>query len=346
MERKRELDYMNAAACLLVILIHVLSTGIVKPGKSILKAVIYLPWKFSAFVVPLFIYTAAVKVAQRYGGQKITGKIYLNYCLNRIKKIYIPYVLWCAVYCAYRLHEGQAVGTIGELFWDVLIGKLSSQFYFVVIIMQFYLTMPLWVRMLERVPAILGIGVSLFVSLCMAPAPTFLSYYNIAFPYKDRFFLTYCIYWAAGLYAGKYYDRLIPVLRERRTLLYSGTAAAVHCVLSYVIYINEFYVPGLSGVEIVVDLLSILLLHAVCLGLRPGFVTTTLQKICGASFSVYLSHCLFLMMTESYLYSHGVTRLSWTLPVRAAVCYTVPFLLYWVLSKLRGVFRQRRISKT
>ena len=62
--KKRELNDMNAIACLLVILIHVLSLGIssVTP-TSWQAAVIYFPWRLAAFVVPMFLYTGAVKMA-------------------------------------------------------------------------------------------------------------------------------------------------------------------------------------------------------------------------------------------------------------------------------------------
>jgi hypothetical protein len=68
MKRRPELDYMNAAACLLVILIHVLSVGIVAADPASWQAAaIYFPWRFAAFVAPAFLYTAAVKLAGRGG---------------------------------------------------------------------------------------------------------------------------------------------------------------------------------------------------------------------------------------------------------------------------------------
>ena len=344
MERKPELDYMNAIACLLVILIHVLSVGIVEAEPdSWQAAVIYFPWRFAAFVVPMFLYTAAVKLARQYGGADLSPRLYLRYVLRRLQKIYVPYVLWVLVYYAYYIHRGYVAGNLRELLSYIWIGNLSSPFYFVIIIMQFYLTMPLWVWMLRHVPAWVGIGVGLFVTLCMFQAAAFASHFGVTVQYTDRCFLTYSVFWIAGLYVGKYYDRFVPALRERWTWLLSGVAVAAYCVFFYLQYANGITLSGTSGIKTAADLLSILLLHAIGLRLteRPGPVNKVLDSVYRYSFSVYLCHCLFLTALEAHLPRLGITRLSAVLSIRALVCYTLPFLLCWGLGKLRRCLPSR-----
>ena len=344
MKRKPELDYMNAIACLLVILIHVLSVGIVEAEPdSWQAAVIYFPWRFAAFVVPMFLYTAAVKLARQYGGADLSLRLYLRYVLRRLQKIYVPYVLWVLVYYAYYIHRGYVAGNLRELLSYIRIGNLSSPFYFVIIIMQFYLTMPLWVWMLRHVPAWVGIGVGLFVTLCMFQAAAFASHFGVTVQYTDRCFLTYSVFWIAGLYVGKYYDRFVPALRERWTWLLSGAAVAAYCVFFYLQYANGITLSGTSGIKTAADLLSILLLHAIGLRLteRPGPVNKVLDSVYRYSFSVYLCHCLFLTALEAHLPRLGITRLSAVLSIRALVCYTLPFLLCWGLGKLRRCLPSR-----
>ena len=84
--KKRELNDMNAIACLLVILIHVLSIGIssVTP-TSWQGAVIYFPWRLAAFVVPMFLYTGAIKMALHFMDTEVTFGGYLRYMLQRGK---------------------------------------------------------------------------------------------------------------------------------------------------------------------------------------------------------------------------------------------------------------------
>lgn len=344
MKRKPELDYMNAIACLLVILIHVLSVGIVEAEPdSWQAAVIYFPWRFAAFVVPMFLYTAAVKLARQYGGADLSLRLYLRYVLRRLQKIYVPYVLWVLVYYAYYIHRGYVAGNLRELLSYIRIGNLSSPFYFVIIIMQFYLTMPLWVWMLRHVPAWVGIGVGLFVTLCMFQAAAFASHFGVTVQYTDRCFLTYSVFWIAGLYVGKYYDSVVPALRRRWTWLLSGGAVAVYCIFFYLQYANGITLYGTSGIKTAADLLSILLLHAVGLRLaeRPGPANKVLDSVYRYSFSVYLCHCLFLTALEAHLPRLGITRLSAVLSIRALVCYTLPFLLCWGLGKLRRCLPSR-----
>lgn len=86
------------------------------------------------------------------------------------------------------------------------------------------------------------------------------------------------------------------------------------------------------------DLLSILLLHGVCLELdrAPAMLRRWLDRISDSSFFVYLSHCLFLTLATAYLQRLGVTRLSLLLTARFLTCYTVPFLLCRVYRRVAG----------
>lgn len=338
MKRKQELDYMNAIACLLVILIHVLSVGIVEADPASWQAaMIYLPWRFAAFVVPMFLYTAAVKLARQYGGAELSPGLYLRYVLHRLRKIYVPYVLWVLVYYAYYIRRGYVAGNLQELLSYIWTGKLASPFYFVIVIMQFYLTMPLWVWLLRRVPPAVGLGVGLFVTLCMFQAAAFASHFGVTLQYTDRSCLTYSVFWIAGLYAGKYYEQILPVLRDRWTWILSGGSVAAYCLLFYLQYAGNIPLYGTSGIKTAADLLSILLIHAIGLRLaeRGGLVTGLLQRVYRYSFPVYLCHCLFLTALEAHLPRLGITKLSIVLPVRAIACYTLPFLLCWILSGLR-----------
>ena len=162
--RRTELDYINAAACLCVILIHVLSYGIGGYGpQSWQAAVIYFPWRLAGFVVPAFSFTGAVKMALFFGDRKITAGVYLHYIWERILHIYFPYVIWAAVYYLYLYSAGYMQGSFSELTAGIFRGSLSGQFYYIVIVMQFYLLMPLWIRLVRRVP-FFGVAVCFHIS--------------------------------------------------------------------------------------------------------------------------------------------------------------------------------------
>jgi len=64
MIKKAELSFLNILFCALVILIHVLSEPITHLEKeSLAYAVVFFPWRLSAFVVQGFVFLAGVKMA-------------------------------------------------------------------------------------------------------------------------------------------------------------------------------------------------------------------------------------------------------------------------------------------
>ena len=83
-ERLVELDYFNAAACLMVMLIHVLSLGVTELDRgSWQAAAVYLPWRLAAFAVPAFLFCGAVKLGARFRKED-GGPKYGPYGLGRV----------------------------------------------------------------------------------------------------------------------------------------------------------------------------------------------------------------------------------------------------------------------
>lgn len=348
MTHRKELDYMNAAACLLVILIHVLSLGITQADPAAWQsALIYIPWRLAAFVVPMFLYTGAVKVAWQFGDGRISPEIYLRYILRRFRKTYVPYVVWVVIYYLYFLCIHYVKGNVREFVSYLLIGNLSAPFYYIVIVMQFYVLMPLWVWMLRHVRVYTAVIASLLITLLMGRFGALLGHFGIEFLYTDRIFPTYLAFWVAGLYTGKHYSAFAPTTRERSTRAICILGVAMHCAISYWQYAAGAYIFNLDVTKLFSDLLSIILVHSIAseaeawFGGLPGRL---LGKVYQASFFVYLSHCLFLDIATKLLRRAGIERLSILLPARLAVCYTAPFLLYFALRWLRNCRETRKNS--
>jgi len=349
MAHKKELDYMNGIGCLLVILIHVLSISISTVDRSSwLAAVVYFPWRLAACAVPMFFYTGAVKMALQFGGKPLSLRVYFRYILRRFTKIYLPYAAWTAVYYLYFLNIHYVQGGVGKFVFYLLTGNLSAPFYYVVVVMQFYLLLPLWVWMLRHVPAYLAIGISLLVRLMMLQFPAVLAGFGIEFAYTNRLFPTFLVFWVAGLYAGKYYDSFSPTTRKRSTLAISALSIAVYGYLSLRGFVTGKALFDLDQFKIFTDLMSILLLHAAALKLAESEnrLTGLLSSIHRASFSVFLSHCLFLTIVTVNLENAGVTKLSVLLSARFLTCYTLPFLLYYGFRRITAAVSSHRRPKS
>ena len=335
--KKQELNYMNAVACLLVILIHVLSMGISSlEHTSWQAALVYLPWRLSAFVVPMFLYTGAIKMARQYGERVITAGDYGRYILQRFRKIYLPYVVWVVIYYLAFLPIGYVRGELGEFLSYLWLGNLSSPFYYILVVMQFYLLLPVWVWMVRQVPAYLGVSIGLLVTLLMQQSGRILDFLGLEFAYTDRIFPTYLIFWVVGLYVGKYYDRVASVLARRQGRVLCGGVILLGALAAYLQYAGAVYVLDLNNIKLVTDLLSIALLHGLCISIRhlPERLRSVLQWIYAGSFFVYLSHCVFLTLTTAYLQGRGISDLFVLLGARLLVCFTVPFVLWYVYQGL------------
>ncbi len=286
---------MNALACLLVVLIHVLSIGISSADPSSWQAaVIYFPWRLSSFVVPMFLYTGAIKVACQFMDTKITLKVYVRYCMRRIQKIYIPYVIWVITYYFSFKQINYVHGNLKEFLSYLFIGNLSSPFYYIVIIMQFYFLMPLWVWMLKHISAYIAIGVSLLITFCMQQCSHILSLCGITFAYSDRVFLTYMIFWTVGLYVGKNYNSVISTLSGKSGQIICGVTILLCAGLAYIQYSIRSLGLNMNDIKMAADFLSIMFVHSVCLKLThaPGAIQQYLQKLYESSFfSIFRTVC-------------------------------------------------------
>ena len=336
--RKRydELNYFNAIACLFVILIHVLSLGINTIDRTTTQmALVYLPWKFAAYVVPGFLFTGAVKMALGFESTKKVG--YIKYILRRAQKIYLPYVITVCVYFAYFWYIGWYVADPKLLLESIIYGNISSPFYYVVTVMQFYLLMPLWKWMVKRVTWFTAIPVSALITFAVYRLANVLSVYGIEFIYGDRIFPAYLFFWVCGLYVGKYYDKVVGAVRAHKlSILLCAIPSLAFAYMNYWQYStnNWVYLADANCMKLLSDTLSIMFFLCVCVIISDSSVKW-LKKLLGgifaASFSVYLTHCLFLNLADRYVIAqYGISDIGAQLLIRAAVCFTLPFVWYFL----------------
>ena len=136
-EKLAELDCFNAVACLLVMLIHVLSAAVSSLDKgSWQAAAVYLPSRLAAFAVPGFLFCGAVKLGLRLRKED-GGPAYGPYILGRVRKIYLPYVAAVVVYYIVLTSIDYVTPSWRGFASYLWLGNLSSQFYYIIITMQF-----------------------------------------------------------------------------------------------------------------------------------------------------------------------------------------------------------------
>ena len=339
-----ELTYFNAICCFLVILIHVLSYSVTNCEKpSALAAFVFVPWKTAAFAVPAFLFSGAMKMAAGFNGSPLEN--YGSYLLGRLKKIVLPYAFWNVIYYAVFIMIGYESFSVTGFIRSLALGTLSAQFYYVIIVLQFYLLRPLWQIMTEKIPVYIAVPFSALVTYFSMQTDTTLAHFGIEFAYSDRLFTTYLVFWTLGLYAGKNADGFTKSLENKRRwmpLALVGIGAFVF--VAYVQYSRPVWLFNLTFYKMFSDVLSVFVLFALCTsivkakGMAADRTRHALTFVHSASYSVYLSHCLFLTIAKKLVIDAGYTRIGIVTVSTAIVCATVPFALYaaeaWVKKKV------------
>ena len=335
---KIELSYMNILCAMLVIFIHCASVLIsgTEPGSKPFTLV-FVPWRFSAFVVPAFIFMSGVKFF-------LTDKRmdYFRFYKGRVTRVLIPYMLWVVIYMIFFVNH--------EYFgfsWDLLIGSwirgdLVGHFYFVIIIMQFYILMPLWMFVLRRFNPATGIAFSILVSVVfgfnlnniiamLAP--------NYEFRWNDVIFTKYLFYWVLGCYVGMNYTAFKKAVLDKKLLITVVfiLAGVMDIFLAYKTF--NMTTPWMEEIHIVYCTSAIIfffMLTSLIAGSRTRMTWLT-RAIDTESYNIYLSHCLVILWLNDYLITEvGMNNVIDRFRYVTVAAFLVPivFWLLWWLIKL------------
>ena len=299
---------------MLVILVHVISWTLGDMDKSSVQyGVMLLTSRLSQFVVQGFIFLSAVKL---FSSKKETN--YEEFLLGRYKRVVLPYILWVAVYYVYFVFTYGYTFTVGKLFEYLVFGTVCSHFYFVVIIMQFYLNMPIFKRLFKKVnPFILCV-------LAVVITALFKQYAN--FQYSDRVLFSYLCYFVIGVAVGRNYEKAKAFLKQRFYL------AAVLFVLFACLDGGFTYRAQVQGITFeYIEIIHIAycvfatffffgLFILVADGKRLPKLFALIDR---ASYSIYLSHVIFIYIANALADKLGILGMAEKLLFRGAFTYII-----------------------
>lgn len=327
-KRKNEITLLSLAMCLLVIFIHVTSWTLPNLARSSPQYLALLfPWRLSAFVVQGFLFLSGVRL---FLSDKPFS--YGRFLADRAKRIVLPYLLWVAIYYAYFIVIGWYRFSLGDLFEYVFLGTLCSHFYFIIILVQFYILMPLWRWLLCRFDARLVCGAAVVL--------TALFKLFCHFRYDDRVFPAYLCYFLFGAAVGKNYAAVTTWLKKRLPALaavFLATAAA-DLYFTYRSQVHGEVFRWFEALHLCYCLAAIFFLFALFAKLceridrLPAFVT-----LCDrSSYLIYLSHILPIYIANDLIARAGIADMPAAYLCRFAFTYLVTFagcLLYTLLKE-------------
>ncbi len=331
--RKSEISLLNILMCLAVVFVHVLSWTIGDMDKSSMQYVFVLvPWRLMQFVVQGFIFLSALKL---FSSKKTPD--YERFLVGRYKRVIIPYVLWVLVYYAYFIKTYGYTFSWGDLGTYLFFGTICSHFYFVIIIMQFYLNMPLFKWLTKKV--------NLWILCILSVAFTALFKQYVHFQYDDRVFSAYLCYFIIGAAVGLSYEKACKYLRRLSFLtvpLFLAFAAA-DAYLTYRAQVKGVTFEYIEIVHLLYCLFAIFFFFTLFLFIGgKKNLTGVLSLLDRASYGIYLSHVLFIYIANGITGYLGISGMAEKLVFRAAFTYAVTLGLCMTYTFITGKLKNGR----
>lgn len=340
---KYELNLMNVFFCILVVFIHIASEAI-----STLKVdswqflIIYIPHKLSSFVVYGFIFISAMKLFI-----KDINKInLLEYYKNRLKKIVFPYCISVCIYYVYFVLNNYFKFDLIELFKYIINGNLVAHFYFIIIIVQFYLLLPVWKLILKKIKPSIMIIASFIITIIMSeklPVLIKCLLNESDFIYNDRIFTTYLFYWIFGMYAGTYYNKFCALLRKyKKILIFSFSILAfLYIYINYNFVINGMFAKYLNVLQNIYVTISILFFYS--LFLKISQMTNMAEKVKtlnDASYDIYLYHVMAIFIITDLLNKHCIYRVSERFAFKMFLVYAIILIYSFLKNFLKNLSKK------
>ncbi len=348
-EKRRELDLCNVVFCTLVILIHVLAEPVsLYRRDSILYALVLGPWRLSSFVVQGFLFLAGVKAFLKNKPMEDSFSL-LQYYIGRLHRVVLPYLGAAVLFSVYFGVLGQLHETADAWWWDVLTGRLVGHFYFVPVICQFYLLIPLWRHMVYRCSAILSLLTSLMIMLlCKLYLPDVITLLSgRAFTENAILCTTYLFYFVAGCYCGRYYTHFRAYLHHHARSIYIG--CGISAVINWVFIVLNgrgiYYAPWLEVFHILYCIYAILTFLALAdrYNLKHRDTPKLFQSVNRHSYAIYLLHPLFIFLINGFCNTCGIHSLSLRLVIRFMLTYLLSvFLIAVPFDRFGRVLRRKK----
>lgn len=304
-KRLEELEILRVIGCIAVIIIHVTAGSLVGflPNSPHLKLA-YIINTYTKFAVPLFIFISGVVLMHVYKDKPL---IFSSFMKARLISIGVPYLIWNVIY--YLIFAARGIYTIDLVFFtkQIFSGTMVYHFYFVIIIFQFYLLSQLWLFCFKSFNPTMLMLLSGFISLG--------SMKYMVFVYSDRIFMNYLVFFFLGCYLVSLGEEFINSLFKYRGFVYL-LALSLGGVFTQQLY--EVNIKGASPLWITDYLWHFYSVFAI-LALYLGSISLTkkyrkevsfLKPIGDASFYIYLSHPLFLMIAMYMMQRLGINSIS------------------------------------
>jgi surface polysaccharide O-acyltransferase-like enzyme len=311
-----ELDPLRTVTAFSVVAVHVLAfTAYLNHsdvGTQIQNALVVA----LHYTREMFIFVTAFALVYVYYGKPFSLK---KFWTKRSLGVVLPYCIWSIIY-VWVNSPGLSPGALTRTaFLDILQGNASYQLYYILLTIQFYIILPLFLLFLKHVAQhpwkVLSVSFVLQVALLYVDYHWLQKgelassgFWQVLSAYQDRFIVIYQFYFLLGGFTALYFEQV------RTYLLRYGWIAACALVTSlaalwlhFVLQIRVYQEPMGYATSVLQPVMTFYCLPLIVCGLwianlwagrkneegRPHG-SRIWRKLSDASFGVYLIHVLFL----------------------------------------------------
>ncbi len=287
-------DILRGLAILGVVAIHSSSAGLQFSEYSINFNYTVLWRNLLNFSVPMFLvisgYFLAKKRFTNYGD-------YFFFLKKQIPKVYIPVFFWSVIWFGLAVLIQSKSAIIHELV-KLATFQSSAPYYFIALIIQFYILLPI----LNRLANYRGLMLSIAISIIMTSTICYLRYYtdiNLPLIVYAGNFATWLMFFVLGLYIGSSAKIKIP---NKLLVILILAFYAISCIESYVL-IAMFHQAGDAVTAVKASSFMYSFALIIFLFNNHDYIRSTLLKKLGEmSFGIYLIH-MFALTAASRLLS-------------------------------------------
>ena len=268
---------------------------------------------FTRFSVPIFFFISAFGLF--YNLDLSQPFDYRDFLKRRYKAVVVPYVVWSLFYIVHYCVLWQDPGPLNPItiLYDLFFGLANYQLYFMVLLIWFYLMMPMWVWAVKRLDNVklvwlLVAQIAINYLLCFIWNP-----YTIENPILNRFAIYHLNYWVIhyvfifllGGYLAVHMNGFMEFMAKYRSgiVVFFWLTVAAHLGYYYYLLSVRGYTP-LEGVATAHQLAPTGIIYTLGASLffftiftiwqLPDFLRPVLALLGKHSYFMYLAHPLAL----------------------------------------------------
>jgi peptidoglycan/LPS O-acetylase OafA/YrhL len=318
------------------------------------------------FTREVFIFVTAFALVYVYFGKPFAFK---RFWTRRSLSVLLPYCIWSMVYVWVNIPGQSPIAFIKTSIIDILTGNASYQLYYILITIQFYIILPLFLLFLKRfaqhpwkvLAASFVIQVILFYTdyhLLQQGTLASNGFWKFVSQYQDRFILAYQFYFVLGGFTALYFQQIRSFLLRYGWMVVCGMLAALSILwLHYTLQIRVYQESLVYATSVLQPVMVAYSLAVILFGCWLACLWATHKNREGhphgyciwrvfsdASFGVFLIHVLLLSAILKWIVPAMPTVwpvavrvfLTWFLAAGSATLLSMTLLKIPILSRLVG----------